>query len=108
MTYPPFYPEGPRINRMSISHLLNPVPSRPTRRRGKKPVIYLFSPKDIDVAVKLSLVPMWSFSSVYPIVPVETQSGTETVEWNVRTRIDGTLTELGTGMEISYLFWEAE
>ncbi|KAF7353745.1 hypothetical protein MVEN_01059900 [Mycena venus] len=119
--YPAFYPEGPRINRMSISHLLNPLPSspaqyplnpllhRPTRKRGKKPVIYLFSPNIIEATVKLSLVPTWSFSSIYPIVPVETSpSGGEVVQWGVRTHMDGNLTELGTGLEIAYLFWEAD
>lgn len=93
---------------MSIPYLLNP-PLQQRRRRGKKPVIYFFSPEIIDVSVKLSLVPAWSFSSVYPIVPVETsKSGRETVQWNIRTRVDGNLTEVDTGMEVSYLFWEAE
>ncbi|KAJ6546899.1 hypothetical protein B0H19DRAFT_954458 [Mycena capillaripes] len=94
---------------MSIPYLLNPLPIRPIRRRGKKPVIYLFSPEDINACVKLSLIPTWSFSSVYPVVPIETsQSGREAVEWNVRTQADGNLTELQTELEVSYLFWEAE
>ncbi|KAJ7253391.1 ubiquitin family protein [Mycena haematopus] len=97
---------------MSIPHLLNPLQlpgSHPQRRRGKKPIIYLFSPTVIEATVKLSLVPTWSFSSVYPIVPVETsESGGDVVQWNVRTHMDGNLTELGTGLEISYLFWEAD
>ncbi|KAF7359180.1 Ubiquitin-domain-containing protein [Mycena sanguinolenta] len=115
-TLHPFYPEAPRINRMSIRHLLNPLPlpgtsnpDRPRRKRGKKPVIYLFSPTVIEATVKLSLVPTWSFSSVYPTVPVETsESGGDVVEWNVRTHKDGSLTELGTGLATSYLFWEAD
>ncbi|KAJ7184427.1 hypothetical protein C8R46DRAFT_883529 [Mycena filopes] len=91
---------------MSIPHLLNPPP---VRRRGKKPVIYLFAPEVIDVRVKLSLIPAWSFSSIYPIVPIETrQSGGEAVEWNVRTHVGGNLTELSTGLEVTYLFWEAD
>ncbi|KAJ7113529.1 hypothetical protein C8R44DRAFT_833048 [Mycena epipterygia] len=54
--------------------------SKPVKLTGKKPVIY-FSPEIIDVSVKLSLVPAWSFSSVYPIVPVEnSKSGRETVQ----------------------------
>ncbi|KAJ7118843.1 hypothetical protein C8R44DRAFT_922601 [Mycena epipterygia] len=84
---------------MSIPYLLNP-PLQQRRRRGKKPVIY-FSPEIINVSVKLSLVPAWSFSSVYPIV-------LETVQWNIRTRMDGNLTEVDTGMKVSYLFWEAD
>ncbi|KAJ6500664.1 hypothetical protein C8R45DRAFT_819640 [Mycena sanguinolenta] len=103
---------------MDIRHLLNPLPlpgtgysstDRPHRKRGKKPIIYLFSPTVIEATVKLSLVPTWSFSSVYPIVPVETsESGGDVVQWNVRTHMNGNLTELGTGLETSYLFWEAD
>ncbi|KAJ7042122.1 hypothetical protein C8F04DRAFT_1028892 [Mycena alexandri] len=106
----PFGPRhgASRVSRMNISHLLNPLPVR-IRRRGKKPVIYLFAPDIIDVSVKLSLIPAWSFSSIYPIVPIETsQSGRESVEWNVRTHLDGSLTEISTGMEVAYLFWEAD
>ncbi|KAJ7771528.1 hypothetical protein B0H16DRAFT_1306246 [Mycena metata] len=92
---------------MSISHLLNPPP---VRRRCKKPVIYLFAPDIIEtVSVKLSLIPAWSFSTIYPIVHIETsQSGRESVEWNVRTHLDGSLTEISTGIEVAYLFWEAD
>ncbi|KAJ7348987.1 ubiquitin family protein [Mycena albidolilacea] len=74
-------------------------PRRPQRRRGKKPLIYLFSPHIIEATVKLSLVHTWTFSSVYPIFPVKMlPSGRQVVQ---------ILVELGTGLEVSSLFWEA-
>ncbi|KAG1749577.1 hypothetical protein EDD22DRAFT_958005 [Suillus occidentalis] len=71
-----------------------------------KPVIYLFSPFDIDVSVKLSLIPEWSLSVIYPVVTTEDHG--QRLEWNVRTHQDGSLTEYNSGLDISYLFWEAE
>jgi hypothetical protein len=71
-----------------------------------KPVIYLFSPSDIDVSVKLSLIPEWSLSAIYPVVTTEDHG--QRLEWNVRTHQDGSLTEHNSGLDISYLFWEAE
>ncbi|KAG1844194.1 hypothetical protein DFJ58DRAFT_706605 [Suillus subalutaceus] len=74
--------------------------------RGGKPVIYLYSPSDIDVSVKLSLVPEWSLSVIYPVVA--TQDHGQRLEWNVRTHQDGSLTEHNSGLDVAYLFWEAE
>lgn len=79
--------------------------------RGDKPVIYLFSPSglDMDATVKLSLVPEWKFSALYPAVPVITSSaGVQGLQWNVKASQDGTLLEKNTGLKVSYLFWEAE
>ncbi|KAG1844198.1 hypothetical protein DFJ58DRAFT_907284 [Suillus subalutaceus] len=73
---------------------------------GKKPVIYLYSPSDIDVSVKLSLVPEWSLSAIYPVVTTEDHG--QRLEWNVRTHQDGSLTEHNSGLDVAYLFWEAE
>jgi hypothetical protein len=73
---------------------------------GKKPVIYLYSPSDIDVSVKLSLIPEWSFSAIYPVVTTENHG--QRLEWNVRTHQDGSLTEHNSGLDVSYLFWEAK
>ncbi|KAG2037000.1 hypothetical protein BDR03DRAFT_920623 [Suillus americanus] len=75
-------------------------------RLGKKPVIYLYSPSDIDVSVKLSLIPEWSLSVIYPVVTTEDHG--QRLEWNVRTHQDGSLTEYNSGLDVSYLFWEAE
>lgn len=36
---------------------------------GGKPVIYLFSPIEQEVAIKLSLTNKWRFSAIYPGVP---------------------------------------
>ncbi|KAG2004249.1 ubiquitin family protein [Coprinopsis cinerea AmutBmut pab1-1] len=74
-----------------------------------KPVIYLFSPVEREASVKLSLVPQWQISVLYPVVPVKQKvpSGQE-MEWAVRTSPDGTLHELSTGLNVSYLFWEGE
>ncbi|KAL1738463.1 hypothetical protein HDZ31DRAFT_50954, partial [Schizophyllum fasciatum] len=75
---------------------------------GGKPVIYLYAPRAIEATVRLSLVPEWAFSAVYPVVPVyETKAGQE-LEWRVRTQQDGTLHELSTGLDAAYLYWEAE
>ncbi|KAG2345915.1 hypothetical protein BDR05DRAFT_1012181 [Suillus weaverae] len=74
--------------------------------RVKKPVIYLYSPSDIDVSVKLSLIPEWSLSVIYPVVTTEDHG--QHLEWNVRTHQDGSLTEDNSGLDVSYLFWEAE
>ncbi|KAG1875368.1 hypothetical protein DFJ58DRAFT_909910 [Suillus subalutaceus] len=74
--------------------------------RTKKPVIYLYSPSDIDVSVKLSLIPEWSLSAIYPVVTTEDHG--QRLEWNVRTHQDGSLTEHNSGLDVSYLFWEAE
>lgn len=71
-----------------------------------KPVIYLHSPSDIDVSVKLSLIPEWSLSVIYPIVPMDEHR--RHLEWNVRTHEDGSLTEHNSGLHVSYLFWEAK
>lgn len=49
---------------------------------GGKPVIYLFPPSGstIGASVKLSLVPEWHFSAIYPIVPVDSlASGGQTL-----------------------------
>ncbi|KAG1893681.1 uncharacterized protein F5891DRAFT_962575 [Suillus fuscotomentosus] len=74
--------------------------------RIKKPVIYLYSPSDIDVSVKLSLIPEWKLSVIYPVVTTEDNG--RRLEWNVRTHQDGSLTERDSGLNVSYLFWEAE
>ncbi|KAG2004271.1 ubiquitin family protein, variant 2 [Coprinopsis cinerea AmutBmut pab1-1] len=78
--------------------------------RGGKPVIYLFSPVEREVSVKLSLVPQWEFSAIYPVVPVKTASAGsgQEIEWTVTTSADGSLKERTTGLEVAYLFWEAE
>ncbi|KAG2335782.1 hypothetical protein BDR05DRAFT_971431 [Suillus weaverae] len=78
-----------------------------TEQLGGKPVIYLYSPSDVDVSVKLSLSPEWSFSAIYPVVTPK-QDNAQHIEWNVRTHQDGNLTEKNSGLDVSYLFWEAK
>jgi len=73
----------------------------------RKPIIYLYSPADIDVSVNLSLSPEWRFSAIYPIATIKQNQG-EHIQWNIRTHQDGSLTEKNTGLDVSYLFWEAE
>ena len=77
---------------------------------GGKPVIYLFSPKTLEADIKLSLIPQWNFSAIYPVVPIKprTVRSNEQVEWRVRTHANGDLTELTTGLDVTYLFWEAQ
>ncbi|KAJ7432022.1 hypothetical protein B0H11DRAFT_2127959 [Mycena galericulata] len=75
---------------------------------GGKPVIYLYSPTEMDVSVALTLTRDWRFSAVYPVVESRLQStGGEKIHWNVRTHVDGNLTETDTGLDVAYLFWEA-
>ena len=78
------------------------------KQTGGKPVIYLHSPFDIDASVKLSLIAEWRFSAVYPAVPPKITHGEQHIEWHVHTHEDGSLTEKNTGLDVSYLFWEAE
>jgi ubiquitin len=81
------------------------------RLRGGKPVIYVFPPSgsEVNASVKLSLVPEWEFSVIYPVVSASiTKVGGQTLEWNVKASSDGVLLEKNTGLEVSYLFWEAE
>jgi len=77
--------------------------------RGKKPIIYLLSPQTIEASVKLSLVPQWSLSVIYPVVPIKASSAhsKEEIVWRVRAHPNGELTELTTGLDVAYLFWEA-
>ncbi|KAJ7138822.1 hypothetical protein C8R46DRAFT_603970 [Mycena filopes] len=79
------------------------------RLLGGKPVIYLYSPAEIDATVALTLTREWSFSVIYPVVPTKLPSSNagQRIEWNVRTHLDGTLTETNTGLHVAYLFWEA-
>ncbi|KAK0200646.1 hypothetical protein DFS33DRAFT_1266706 [Desarmillaria ectypa] len=73
----------------------------------RKPVIYLFSPWPIRSIVRVSLVRALSFSAVYPDVPVKDSEFGQSIEWDVDTHGDHTLTTT-TGTRVSYLFWEAE
>lgn len=80
--------------------------------RGGKPVIYLFPPAPIDALVRLSLSPRWRFDAIYPVVPIGSRrlsSGDiiQSIEWFVHARPNGDLTEKVSGVDISYLFWEA-
>ncbi|KAL1720259.1 hypothetical protein EV715DRAFT_272119 [Schizophyllum commune] len=75
--------------------------------RGDKPILYVFSPRPVEATVRLSLTRDWSLSAIYLSVPIADKDGGQTLEWKVQTRADGTLHELNTGLDVSYLFWEA-
>jgi hypothetical protein len=79
------------------------------RLRGGKPIIYLLSPEPIEASVELSLIPQWSLSAIYPVVPIKaaTVQFAEQVTWKVRVHPNGELTELSTGLDVAYLYWEA-
>jgi len=81
--------------------------------RGGKPVIYLYPPTAVDVSVKLSLVPAWEYSAIYPLAvikKVELAKGQvgQQIEWNVHANPSGLLQDKVSEKDISYLFWEAE
>jgi ubiquitin C len=78
------------------------------RQRGGKPVIYLYPPTATRVSTKLSLVPEWEFSAIYPVVHAKATPEGQELEWVVDASPNGTLKEVGTGLEASYLYWEAE
>ncbi|KAL7336290.1 hypothetical protein BJY59DRAFT_710714, partial [Rhodotorula toruloides] len=77
---------------------------------GRTPVIYLFPPTPLDSAsVSLTLTPEWHFSALYPVVhPVEGGNGETRASWTVSAQPDGSLVDLASGLELKYLFWEAE
>lgn len=62
-----------------------------------KPVIYLYPEEETVVTVKLD------YDGVLTVTYPAYQDG-----WRVLARPDGTLTDLETGLEYSYLFWEGE
>ncbi|KAH9175577.1 hypothetical protein EDB89DRAFT_1847434 [Lactarius sanguifluus] len=86
--------------------LLNPV-SRP-----RKPVIYLYPPSSLaDVTIELALASSWRFSAVHPpprtTVPPGEPHTAQSLTWTVAAEPDGTLVDKTSGMEVSYLYWEA-
>ncbi|KAJ7106881.1 hypothetical protein C8R43DRAFT_963277 [Mycena crocata] len=67
-----------------------------------------YSAGDDIASVCLTLTHKWDLSVVYPVVELEgTAEAGDAVEWRVRTHADGSLTELTTGLNVAYLFWEA-
>ena len=79
--------------------------------RVRKPIIYLRSPTPIEANVRLGLTRQWKLSAHYPQVPIKSLvEGRihEQVKWLVQTQKDGSLVESGSGLEVAYLFWEAE
>ncbi|KAF8477936.1 hypothetical protein DFH94DRAFT_634284 [Russula ochroleuca] len=83
-------------------------------RTVRKPVIYLYPPSRLpDVIVELLLTSSWSFSAVYPspqtasIPSGENQIAAQSLTWAVEAEPDGRLVEKTTGVEVTYLYWEA-
>jgi len=82
---------------------------KPRPRAVQKPVIYVFSPTDIDVSVAVTLTKHMEFTAIYPVVPIRTLHPVgEKIQWDVQTGSDGTLLERETDLELSSLFWEAD
>jgi hypothetical protein len=81
-------------------------------RRGGKPVIYLYPPSRLaDVTVELALASSWHFSAVHPpprtTVPPGEPHTAQALTWTVAAEPNGTLVDKTSGMEVSYLYWEA-
>ncbi|KAG9051623.1 hypothetical protein FS837_000010 [Tulasnella sp. UAMH 9824] len=77
---------------------------------GGKPVIYLFPPQKLEATVRLSLEPSWRFDAVYPILAVQDgpQNEWQSIQWEVDAAPDGNLRDRDSGVEVTYLFWEAK
>ncbi|KAH8986746.1 hypothetical protein EDB92DRAFT_1801755 [Lactarius akahatsu] len=90
--------------------MLSPKPS--PRSRCRKPVIYLYPPSSLaDVTVDLALAPSWRFSAVHPpprtTVPPGEPHTAQSLTWMVAAEPNGTLVDKTSGIEVSYLYWEA-
>ncbi|KAH9060144.1 hypothetical protein EDB87DRAFT_1790311 [Lactarius vividus] len=90
--------------------LLSPKPRQ--RMLCRKPVIYLYPPSSLaHVTVELALAPSWRFSAVHPpprtTVPPGEPHTAQSLTWTVAARPDATLVDKTSGMEVSYLYWEA-
>ena len=96
--------------------LLNPKPVRGQRVRMalRKPVIYLHTPSglpDVTVELTLSSSSSWRFSAVHPppltTVPSGEPHAAQSLTWAVSAEPNGVLVDKTSGMELSYLYWEA-
>ena len=77
-----------------------------------KPVIYLYPPSSLsDVTVELALTSSWRFSAVHPppraTVPPGKLHTAQSLTWSVAAEPNGMLVDKTSGMEVSYLYWEA-
>ena len=77
------------------------MPTLPVR--GRKPVIYLYSPSKFFASVTLSLIRQWKFSAIYPVVPIKRVEGHlhEELEWKVHVCANEQLTERNTGLDVA-------
>jgi hypothetical protein len=76
---------------------------------ARKPVIYISSPTTVHAHVSLQLNAAWSFSAIYPTAKINSEEdGRQGILWDVVVKPDGTLTDVASGSEISYLYWEAK
>jgi hypothetical protein len=78
----------------------------------RKPVIYLYPPSSLaDVTVELALTSSWRFSAVHPppktTIPPGEPHTAQSLTWTVTAEPNGTLVDKTSGMEVSYLYWEA-
>ena len=94
--------------------VLDPKPIQRVRRLCRKPVIYLRPPSslaDITVTVELTLTSSWQFSAVHPppqaTVPPGEPHKAQSITWTVAAEPNGTIVDKTSGMEVSYLYWEA-
>ncbi|KDQ56412.1 hypothetical protein JAAARDRAFT_195056 [Jaapia argillacea MUCL 33604] len=84
--------------------------------RLRKPVIYLYPPKPMNVQVSLRLAPSSRFTTIYPVVPIGVEDfGCDDgpkygqhIQWDIHAQPNGILTERSSGIEVSYLYWEAD
>jgi hypothetical protein len=89
------------IQRESTVHLC-------LRLGGGKPILYLYPPQEMEVAVSLQLDQNWQFTHMYPTPDVVRHDQNQLV-WNVLAKPDGILSNVSTpDHQVPYLFWEAD
>ena len=110
---PPSNVARPVFQGQTPALLRDALPAALSSMNARKPVIYLYPPSRLpDVFVELLLTLSWSFSAVYPspqsaIPSSENQFAPQSLTWAIEAEPDGRLVEKTTGVEVTYLYWEA-
>ncbi|KDR73259.1 hypothetical protein GALMADRAFT_142387 [Galerina marginata CBS 339.88] len=74
------------------------------------PVIYLHSPRILNVSVTLSLSSHWALSGIHPVVPIQNRTAQrgESFTWNITVYPDGALELQEAGSRMRHLSWDVQ